>query len=115
MAGRFFGWDVENYRDRRQQEVHQKMNVMHVVKLDVTTFLKYPLTLSSHSAFSHSGLLKWLNDFFELDFKKIEECATGSFVQIAPTYPCPCAPLNSCHLLVGAIHCQVLDAIFPGL
>jgi RP/EB family microtubule-associated protein len=35
-------------------------------------------------------LLKWLNDFFEIGYTKVEQTCTG------------------------AIHCQILDAIFPG-
>lgn len=46
----------------------------------------------NHAAFSVSkkALLDWVNAFFELDYQKVEECATG------------------------AIHCQIADAIFPG-
>jgi RP/EB family microtubule-associated protein len=35
-------------------------------------------------------LLGWLNDFFELNYTKVEQCATG------------------------ALHCQILDCLFPG-
>lgn len=45
-----------------------------------------------HPAFAVSKkvLLDWLNDFFELNYVKVEECASG------------------------AIYCQILDAIYPG-
>lgn len=39
---------------------------------------------------SKGELLRWLNDFFEVNYTKVEEACTG------------------------AIHCQILDAIFPG-
>lgn len=35
-------------------------------------------------------LLKWLNDFFQIGYTRVEDCASG------------------------AIHCQILDSIFPG-
>ena len=38
---------------------------------------------------SRSELIQWINSFFNLSIKKVEECATG------------------------AIHCQILDAIYP--
>lgn len=37
-----------------------------------------------------SALLKWLNDFFGIGYTKVEQCASG------------------------AIHCQIMDACFPG-
>lgn len=45
-----------------------------------------------HPAFAVSKLklLEWLNEFFELSYVKVEECATG------------------------AIYCQILDCIYPG-
>lgn len=45
-----------------------------------------------HPAFavSKNTLLSWLNDFFELNYTKVEECATG------------------------AVYCQILDCIYPG-
>lgn len=45
-----------------------------------------------HPAFavSKNVLLSWLNDFFELNYVKVEECASG------------------------AIYCQILDCIYPG-
>lgn len=45
-----------------------------------------------HPAFSTSKtvLLEWINNFFELDYAKVEQCASG------------------------AVHCQIADAIFPG-
>jgi len=45
-----------------------------------------------HPAFAVSKLklLQWLNDFFELSYTKVEECATG------------------------AIYCQIIDCLFPG-
>lgn len=45
-----------------------------------------------HPAFavSKSVLLRWLNDFFELNYNKVEECASG------------------------AVYCQILDCIYPG-
>jgi len=39
---------------------------------------------------SKSELLKWLNDFFQIGYTKVEQVASG------------------------AIHCQILDSIFPG-
>jgi len=52
-----------------------------------------PCTIGiNHPAFSVSKtvLLEWVNSFFELDYNKVEQCASG------------------------AIHCQIADAIFPG-
>lgn len=54
--------------------------------------------MSSESAGMMSGLffvgkgelLRWLNDFFQINYTKVEEAASG------------------------AIHCQILDSIFPG-
>lgn len=45
-----------------------------------------------HPAFAVSKLtlLNWLNDFFELSYAKVEECATG------------------------AIYCQIMDCLYPG-
>lgn len=45
-----------------------------------------------HAAFQvpKTVLLKWINEFFELNYVKVEQCASG------------------------AVHCQILDAIYPG-
>lgn len=45
-----------------------------------------------HPAFAvpKSTLLNWINTFFELNYTKVEQCASG------------------------ALHCQILDAIYPG-
>ena len=45
-----------------------------------------------HAAFQvpKTVLLKWINEFYELQYTKVEQCATG------------------------AIHCQILDSIYPG-
>lgn len=45
-----------------------------------------------HPAFQvpKTVLLKWVNEFFELNYVKVEQCASG------------------------AVHCQILDSIFPG-
>lgn len=45
-----------------------------------------------HPAFQvpKTVLLKWVNEFFELNYTKVEQCASG------------------------AVHCQILDSIFPG-
>lgn len=46
-----------------------------------------------HPAFQvpKTVLLKWINEFFELNYTKVEQCASG------------------------AIHCQILDSIYPGV
>mmetsp|Transcript_8345 Transcript_8345/g.12522 ORF Transcript_8345/g.12522 Transcript_8345/m.12522 type:complete len:275 (+) Transcript_8345:52-876(+) len=45
-----------------------------------------------HPAFQvpKTHLLKWINEFFELSYTKVEQCASG------------------------AVHCQILDCLFPG-
>lgn len=45
-----------------------------------------------HPAFQvpKTVLLKWINEFFELNYTKVEQCASG------------------------AVHCQILDSIYPG-
>lgn len=45
-----------------------------------------------HPAFRvpKTDLLKWINEFYELSYTKVEQCASG------------------------AVHCQILDSIYPG-
>ena len=51
-----------------------------------------PVTIGiMHPAFQvpKTTLLAWINDFFQLDYKKVEDCATG------------------------AVYCQMCDCLFP--
>ena len=58
---------------------------------------------------SRTDILNWLNSFLKINLKEVQETASGIY------YSQCLSILSNFKYLLGAVACQIMDAIYPSI